>query len=73
MLLKGAKNMDELAKAQHYICDKNTSLVKLSHDTGISYGSLRGYRNQPQKLATAAWKRVHLFAELYDKQNRIWK
>lgn len=56
----------ELVKARAFIMDRNNSLTKISKETGIPLPSLKGYRSNPDKLKTAAWRRVNLLSQLAD-------
>lgn len=64
--------MDEITKAKKFILDKNNSLIELSKKYDIPYSTLRTLRVKPEnlenRLQNMAYKRVHLFATLYDKQ-----
>lgn len=57
--------MNDFEKAKAVIIDRNNSLPNISKKLGISLDTLKKYRHDPDKLQTAAWKRVHEIAKLY--------
>lgn len=62
--------MDEFEKAKAFIVNKNNSLSEASRQIGIPLPTLSSYRQNPEKLKTAAWFRVHILAGLLDKLQR---
>jgi hypothetical protein len=61
--------MNEFEKAKALIVDKNNSLPEVSKKLKIPLPTLKAYRSEPEKLRTAAWKRVHALAGEYDAKH----
>lgn len=62
--------ISELEKAKAFIVDKNNSLTETSKNLNMPLSTLKAYRAEPDKLKTAAWKRVHLLAGEYDVKHQ---
>lgn len=58
--------MNDFEKAKAVIVDRNNSLPHIGEQLGIPLDTLKKYRHDPDKLQTAAWKRVHALASEYD-------
>lgn len=56
----------DLDKAKRILADKNIKLVEVSKNLGLSYQTLRNYRQNVSKLDNAKWKMIYKLARLAD-------
>jgi 2-iminoacetate synthase ThiH len=69
--LKKEKEMikvkNDFEKAQALLANRSFKLKYISESAEIPYDTVRAYSCDPQKMKTAAWKRVHKLAQIYDR------
>lgn len=58
---------NDLEKAQALLANRNFKLKYISKSAEIPYETVKAYSRNPKKLETAAWKRVHELAQIYDR------
>ena len=58
---------NDLEKAQALLANRNFKLKYVCEKAEIPYVTIKAYSCNPKKLETAAWKRVHKLAKIYDR------
>lgn len=62
--------MNEAEKAKALLTSKKINLSRISRKLDLPLVTLQRYRHNPKDLELAMWKRVHMFARLYDVMHK---